>query len=63
MGIKRHIAADYPRRDTVSHVRYWLVDRNAMSLLCVCMGYPALVDRPAQSTVLPFKEPRNDAGR
>jgi hypothetical protein len=57
MGIKRHIADDYPRRDTVSHIRHWEVSRDAMSTLCVAYGYPALREpTPPRNSVPPFKE-------
>jgi hypothetical protein len=56
MGIKRHIAADYPRRDTVSHIKHWEANRDAMSTLCVAYGYPALQPPQTRSSQPPFKE-------
>lgn len=60
MGIKKHLMIEYARRKNVSSPRAWEVNREAMSDLCVCFGYPAIPKQviPLSRPQLPFKEIR-----
>jgi hypothetical protein len=42
MSIKKHLMIDYARRKHVTGPREWEVNREAVSDLCVCFGYPAI---------------------